>query len=55
VTALETTRSAFIRQALRRHALRRLKALHRQGYERIPPDAAGVTEWAGEQLWGDAA
>lgn len=59
VALLETTRSAFIRQALRdalrQHALRQLEVQHRRGYGRIPPEIADVVEWENEQAWGAEA
>ena len=51
VAALETSRSAFVREALRLHAVRRLEAQHRAGYERVPQRVAESEMWCNEQSW----
>jgi metal-responsive CopG/Arc/MetJ family transcriptional regulator len=57
VATLGTTRSAFardaLREALRRHHLRRLEEQHRQGYEQAPVQAGEFDVWEDEQVWGD--
>jgi len=57
VAQLDTTRSAFIRDALgtalKAHRLRELRRLDEEGYRLIPPDDEEVEEWAGVQDWGD--
>ena len=57
VRELDTTRSAFLREALalalRRHRTRKLEREHKEGYERIPqnPDDLAALEMI--QSWGD--
>jgi len=57
VQQLNTTRSAFIREALeqalaelRRHQMEEEDAA---GYRRMPAQVAEVAEWEAEQIWGD--
>jgi Arc/MetJ-type ribon-helix-helix transcriptional regulator len=57
VKRLHTTRSAFIRRALR-EALGKLRvaqeeARHRRGYERHPKMRGEFDSWEDEQMWGD--
>jgi metal-responsive CopG/Arc/MetJ family transcriptional regulator len=57
VKQLDTTRSAFARDALR-EALRRIEVVnlekkHRAGYERHPSSEAEFGVWEDEQAWGD--
>ncbi len=57
VKRLHTTRSAFIRRALR-EALGKLRvaqdvARHRRGYERHPEMHGEFDSWEDEQMWGD--
>ncbi len=58
VQDLQTTRSAFIRQALeqalRQYQVRRLEERDAVGYTAVPATAAETDEWASEQAWGDA-
>jgi metal-responsive CopG/Arc/MetJ family transcriptional regulator len=57
VKELQTTRSAFTRDALReavdRFYIKRLEADHRKGYERHPVSKAEFSVWEKEQDWGD--
>jgi len=54
---LNTTRSAFTRQALRealsRYSTEQLEHKHKKGYERHPVTADEFSVWDGEQAWGD--
>ncbi len=55
---LNTTRSAFARQALR-EALQRLRTAelerkHREGYRARPARRGEFDRWEAEQRWGDA-
>jgi metal-responsive CopG/Arc/MetJ family transcriptional regulator len=54
---LNTTRSAFTRQALRdaleRYHVERLERKHRQGYEKYPVKPGEFSVWESEQAWGD--
>ena len=57
VKKLQTTRSAFTRDALR-EALERAEALelerkHREGYQRHPVTKGEFDVWEREQDWGD--
>jgi metal-responsive CopG/Arc/MetJ family transcriptional regulator len=57
VKKLHTTRSAFIRRALR-EALGKLyraqeEARHRRGYERYPVKNGEFGSWESEQRWGE--
>ena len=58
VRELQTTRSAFIREALKgaleAYRIRRLEEEDEAGYRAIPAEPAEVTEWITEQSWGDA-
>ncbi len=57
IQTLETTRSAFIRDALqlalRQYRVDVLEKQHAEGYARYPETAADVAEWESEQVWGD--
>ena len=54
---LNTTRSAFTRQALRealsRYSTEQLEQKHKKGYERHPVTANEFLVWEEEQAWGD--
>ncbi|MCC6695582.1 MAG: ribbon-helix-helix protein, CopG family [Candidatus Hydrogenedentes bacterium] len=54
---LRTTRSAFLRKALREALARyrdaELEGKHCQGYERHPVAAGEFSVWEYEQAWGD--
>lgn len=54
---LDTTRSAFTRQALREalraHRMRLLEEKHRQGYVKHPVVEGEFSAWEDEQEWGD--
>lgn len=54
---LNTTRSAFIREALERavqqYKIRQLEELDAAGYERIPAQLEETEVWLSEQDWGD--
>jgi len=54
---LNTTRSAFTRQALRdaldRYRVEQLERKHRRGYERHPVKPDEFSVWESEQAWGD--
>jgi metal-responsive CopG/Arc/MetJ family transcriptional regulator len=56
IAELQTTRSAFIREALeaalRRHDIRKLEQQHAQGYARHPLTPGEFDEWTDEQHWG---
>lgn len=57
VQQLNTTRSAFIREALEKalahFRLRQMEDEDAAGYRRIPAQALDVAEWETEQAWGD--
>jgi metal-responsive CopG/Arc/MetJ family transcriptional regulator len=56
IQALNTSRSAFIRQALelalRRHTLAEMERQHAEGYARHPVEAGEFDVWENEQAWG---
>ena len=56
-TELNTTRSAFtrdaLREAVRQYNIRRLELRHRQGYEVHPVNQEEFSVWEDEQNWGD--
>lgn len=58
VEELQTTRSAFIREALEQalcaYQVRRLEERDEAGYKAIPAELADADEWSTEQEWGDA-
>jgi len=55
--ALNTTRSAFIREALelslRRHAIAEKERQHEEGYTRHPVEPGEFDVWEDEQAWGE--
>lgn len=57
VHALNTTRSAFIRDALEHalasHYVRSLEKQDAAGYAHIPADSTDAVDWESEQAWGD--
>jgi metal-responsive CopG/Arc/MetJ family transcriptional regulator len=58
VKTIETTRSAFTRDALRL-ALKQFKTLelekkHRKGYEQFPVNNEEFQAWGDEQVWDDS-
>ena len=57
VQSLNTTRSAFIREALERalaqYRLRQLEERDAAGYHRVPAQVAEAAEWEAAQAWGD--
>jgi metal-responsive CopG/Arc/MetJ family transcriptional regulator len=57
VDALQTTRSAFIRealeQALRSYRIRRLEERDEVGYTAVPVNTREIDEWTTQQVWGD--
>ena len=57
IQALHTTRSAFIREALRlalrQHKIARLEQQHAQGYARHPVEPGEFDVWQAEQAWGE--
>jgi metal-responsive CopG/Arc/MetJ family transcriptional regulator len=54
-SAINTTRSAFIREALqlalRKHTIALLEQQHARGYRLYPPDEQELDEWVAEQVW----
>lgn len=56
IQALNTTRSAFIREALefalRRQAIAELEKKHAEGYARHPIEPGEFDVWEDEQAWG---
>ena len=58
IRSLDTTRSAFIREALqlalRKHRIAQLERQHAEGYARHPVEPGEFDIWEGEQVWGDA-
>lgn len=56
IAELQTTRSAFIREALeaalRRHDILKLEQQHAQGYKQHPVTADEFDVWTDEQHWG---
>lgn len=57
IQALNTTRSAFIRQALqlalRRHKIAQMEERHAEGYARHPVEPGEFDVWETEQAWGE--
>lgn len=57
VSILQTTRSAFIRdaleQALHSYHIRRLEERDEAGYTTVPAPQNETEEWTAEQDWGD--
>ena len=58
VKELQTTRSAFIREALeealRAYQVRRLEERDEAGYTAGPANSTETAEWDAEQAWGEA-
>jgi len=58
VQILETTRSAFVREALqlalRRHRILKLEQKQAEGYAKHPVEPGEFDVWFTEQAWGDA-
>ena len=54
---LNTTRSAFIREALqlalRRHMIAKMEQRHAEGYARHPVEPGEFDLWETEQPWGE--
>ena len=57
IKELDTTRSAFIRDALqyalRQHKIRELEQKHAEGYARHPVEPGEFDIWEAEQAWGE--
>ena len=57
IKSLQTTRSAFIREALqlalRRYKISRMERKHAEGYVRHPVEPGEFDSWETEQVWGD--
>ncbi len=57
IAELETTRSAFIRDALqvaiRSHTVHILEKQHERGYAEHPAEPGEIEVWLKEQAWGD--
>jgi metal-responsive CopG/Arc/MetJ family transcriptional regulator len=57
IATLDTTRSAFIREALqaaiRKHTIDELEKAHAQGYAQHPVQSGEFDVWPAEQAWGD--
>jgi metal-responsive CopG/Arc/MetJ family transcriptional regulator len=57
IQALNTTRSAFVRQALqlalRRYKIAKMEEQHAEGYARHPVESGEFDVWADEQVWGE--
>jgi len=57
IRSLNTTRSAFIREALqlalRKYQLLELERQHAEGYARWPVQPGEFDIWVDEQAWGD--
>lgn len=57
VETLETTRSAFIREALelalREYQIAELERRHAEGYARRPVEPGEFDVWEDEQAWGE--
>jgi metal-responsive CopG/Arc/MetJ family transcriptional regulator len=58
IQALETTRSAFIREALQlavqKYRIAELEQRHAEGYARQPVEPGEFDVWEAEQAWGEA-
>jgi metal-responsive CopG/Arc/MetJ family transcriptional regulator len=56
IQALNTTRSAFIREALelalKQHAIAEMEKKHAEGYARHPVEPGEFDVWEDEQAWG---
>jgi metal-responsive CopG/Arc/MetJ family transcriptional regulator len=57
ISTLDTTRSAFIRDALhaaiRKHVIAELEREHAEGYAQHPARPGEFDVWPAEQAWGD--
>ena len=57
IKSLETTRSAFIREALQlaleRYRIMELEKKHASGYARYPVQPGEFDIWEDEQFWGE--
>lgn len=57
VQLLETTRSAFIREALqlalRQHRILKMEQQQAEGYAKYPVQPGEFDVWIAEQAWGD--
>ena len=57
ISTLDTTRSAFIREALRaalrRYEIAKMEQKHAEGYERHPVEPGEFDGWDTEQAWGE--
>jgi len=57
IKSLQTTRSAFIREALqlalRRYKIAQMERKHAEGYARYPVESGEFDAWEAEQWWGD--
>jgi len=57
IEALQTSRSAFIRNALReaiqKYKVHQMEEQHRLGYEKYPVQPGEFDIWHEEQAWGD--
>ena len=57
VKTMETTRSAFardaLRQALKQFEVHELEKKHREGYKKFPVNNEEFQDWEDEQVWGD--
>ena len=57
IMTLDTTRSAFVRealkQALQRYRIEQLEKQEAEAFARLPMDPEEVLEWQAEQVWGD--
>ena len=58
IQSLNTTRSAFIREALqlalKQQKIRRLEQQHESGYQKYPVEPGEFDIWQDEQIWGEA-
>ena len=57
IQALDTTRSAFIREALqlalRRHKIAKMERQQAEGYARHPVEPGEFDVWVAEQAWAE--
>ena len=57
IISLDTTRSAFMRealkQALQRYRIKQLEKQEAEAFARLPMDLDEVLEWQAQQVWGD--
>jgi metal-responsive CopG/Arc/MetJ family transcriptional regulator len=56
IDSLETSRSAFIRRAIKlaikRHEMREMEKRHARGYAKYPVEKGEFDIWQDEQAWG---